>query len=331
MAELEGGEGGAAGRADFGIGPGITPSGARHCLVLGNFDGVHIGHQSIVARARARARASASSQELVAITFEPHPKGVVEPGHGPALLTPLELRRRLLVGCGVDRLWVIPFDRELSLLSPDQFMAGIERRAAIEAMVVGPGFSVGRPGEGELEFLLGFAREHGFEVEVVEARTWAGEAVSSSRIRRELAAGHLEEVEVMLGRPFQVLAPVVAGKGWGRKLGFPTANLRLAPGQALPPQGIYAMELATEEGRVLPAVGSIGTRPHFGGTELAFEVHCLEPCGDLYGQEAQVNILRWLREQASFGSDSLLVEQMSADVRSAAAYLTHRRGGGRGG
>ncbi len=310
--------------ADFGLGSaGAAPS-APSCLVLGNFDGVHIGHQAILTRARQRARQR--GLQLVAITFEPHPKAFLHPGQGPALLTPLELRRRLLLEAGVERLWVIPFDLHLARLSPEEFMDRVRRRLQLRAMVVGPLFSVGPPGQGELGFITEYGQRTGLEVVEVGSRLWQGEAVSSSRIRARLLEGDLEASAAMLGRPFQVLGPVVRGRGVGRELGFPTANLRLGPGQALPPDGVYVMEALLPEGRAVGAVGSIGVRPHFGGGERVFEVHCLEPVGELYGRQLTVSVLSRLRGQERFTTDAALVERMTRDAEAAAAYLASRPG-----
>jgi riboflavin kinase/FMN adenylyltransferase len=297
------------------------PSGAAvpGCLVLGNFDGVHLGHQAILTAARAEA--DQLGVLVTAITFEPHPRAVISPGQGPLLLTPLELRRRLLAQAGVDRLWVIPFDERVQGMSPGDFMARVCRQVAVQTMVVGPLFSVGKPGEGKLDFLQRYAESAGFKVRVVEPRSWNGAEVSSSAIRRRLAEGDLEAVREMLGRPLQVLGPVVRGAGLGHQLGFPTANLRISPVQALPPDGVFVMEMTAEDGVRRGAVGSIGKRPHFGGGELAFEVHCLEEPGDLYGREVLVSVLERLRGQAAFSSDGELVEQMARDAEAAAAYL----------
>jgi riboflavin kinase/FMN adenylyltransferase len=297
------------------------PSGAAvpGCLVLGNFDGVHLGHQAILTAARAEA--DQLGVLVTAITFEPHPRAVISPGQGPLLLTPLELRRRLLAQAGVDRLWVIPFDERVQGMSPGDFMARVCRQVAVQTMVVGPLFSVGKPGEGKLDFLQRYAESAGFKVRVVEPRSWNGAEVSSSAIRLHLAEGDLEAVREMLGRPLQVLGPVVRGAGLGHQLGFPTANLRISPVQALPPDGVFVMDMTAEDGVRRGAVGSIGKRPHFGGGELAFEVHCLEEPGDLYGREVLVSVLERLRGQAAFSSDGELVEQMARDAEAAAAYL----------
>jgi riboflavin kinase/FMN adenylyltransferase len=307
-------------KAEFGLGhQSIAASPLASCLVLGNFDGVHIGHQAILAAARQQALSLGVS--LVAITFQPHPRTVLDPELGLGLLTSFELRRRLLAEHGVDRLWVIPFDAEILKMSPTQFMARVRERLEIKTMVVGPSFSIGKGTEGKLDFIQSYAEVAGFEVTLVDAVRWLGDDVSSSAVRTQLATASVAAVREMLGRPFQVLGEVVHGHGLGRRLGFPTANVQFSPAQALPPDGVYVMELTLEDGVGRGAVGSIGNRPHFGGEERQLEVHCLENPGEIYGQLALVSVLERLRPQQTFVDDQALIEQMVGDVEAAFAYL----------
>ncbi|HEY6537664.1 MAG TPA: riboflavin biosynthesis protein RibF [Candidatus Dormibacteraeota bacterium] len=309
-----------AGAAQFGLGlPGGDRPRLPTCLVLGNFDGVHLGHQALLRAARVEA--DRLGLALTAVTFEPHPRTVLDPGLDFRLLSTFDLRRRLLAANGVDRVWVVPFDERLRGLSPDAFMGRLRDQLEIGSMVVGPGFSIGKGAEGRLEFLTGYAAEAGFPVRMVEEQVWRGLPVSSSAIRAQLVQGDLGAVQEMLGRPLQVLGQVVHGEGLGHQLGFPTANIRFAPNQALPGDGVYVMDLTPEGGGPLAAVGSIGSRPHFGGEQRLFEVHCLEAPGDLYGREVLAGVLRRLRPQAAFSSDQALVEQMARDAEAAAAYF----------
>jgi len=310
-------------KAEFGLGhQPLDASPLASCLVLGNFDGVHIGHQAILAAARHRALSLGVS--LVAITFQPHPRTVLDPELGLGLLTTFELRRRLLAEHGVDQLWVISFDAEILQMSPTQFMARVRERLDVRTMVVGPSFSIGKGEEGKLDFIQSYAELAGFEVTLVDAVSWKGVEVSSSAVRTQLAKSSMAEVRQMLGRPFQVLGEVVHGHGLGRRLGFPTANVQFSPAQALPPDGVYVMELTLEDGVVRGAVGSIGNRPHFGGSERQLEVHCLDNPGELYGQLALVSVLERLRPQETFVDDQALIERMVRDAEAAAAYLATR-------
>ncbi|MGC1405468.1 MAG: riboflavin biosynthesis protein RibF [Candidatus Dormiibacterota bacterium] len=306
--------------AEFGLGYRPDhPSPLASCLVLGNFDGVHLGHQAILASARGEA--SRLRVPLVAITFQPHPRTVLDPELGLGLLTTFERRRQLLAENGVDQLWVIPFDAGILQMSPTEFMERVVHRLEIKVMVVGPSFSIGKGAEGKLDFLQEYAGRAGFGVTVVDAVSWKGADVSSSSIRSQLAAASMAAVSEMLGRPFQVLGEVIHGHGVGRQLGFPTANVEFSPAQALPPDGVYVMELTLADGIARGAVGSIGNRPHFGGTERQLEVHCLEDPGEIYDQMALVSVLARLREQETFSSDQALVERMVRDAAAAAAYL----------
>lgn len=311
------------GVADFGLGQAAEPPAPLpSCLVLGNFDGVHIGHQAILAAAREES--DRLGVQLTAITFEPHPRTVMDPGLDFRLLSTFDLRRRLLVERGVDRLWVIPFDDRLRRMTPQAFMSRLRERCQIKTMVVGTTFSIGKGAEGRLDFLQDYAGQEGFGIRVVDPLTWNGEPVSSSEIRHQLALGEFDAVRAMLGRPLQVLGEVIHGEGLGRQLGFPTANVQFSANQALPADGVYVMELTTEPGVVFGAVGSIGSRPHFGGKERQFEVHCLEDPGDLYGQLVLVSLLEKLRSQETFSNDQALVERMTRDAEAAATYLASR-------
>lgn len=310
---------------EFGLaaGPGLPPP-LPSCLVLGNFDGVHIGHQAILAAAREEA--SRLQVPLTAITFEPHPRTVLDPELGLRLLTGFELRRRLLATWGVDRLWVIPFDDRLRGMDPQTFMDRVRDRLQIRVMAVGPTFSIGKGAQGKLDFLESYAAAAGFDLRVLEDLSWQGQVVSSSSVRARLLEGSLDAVRAMLGRPLQVLGEVVHGQALGKQLGFPTANVQLSSNQALPGDGVYVMELQGRDGVRRGAVGSIGTRPHFGGVDRRFEVHCLNDPGNLYGQLVLVSVLEWLRPQEVFASDQALLDRMTRDAEAAAAYLASRTG-----
>ncbi|HUY53778.1 MAG TPA: riboflavin biosynthesis protein RibF [Candidatus Nanopelagicaceae bacterium] len=288
-------------------------------LAIGNFDGVHLGHQELLAAGTELARARGA--ELVAITFEPHPRQVLGPDLTVSLLTPLEMRRRLLARHGVRRLEVLPFNQHLLSLSPGDFLDRLRARRPVVGVVAGPRLSIGRGEEGRLAFVRAYAARTGIELVVVDEVFVGGLEISSTAIRERLAASDLEAVARMCGRAFRVLGEVEAGDGRGRQLGFPTANLRLLPAQLLPPDGVYVMRLEVRGRGPLPAVGSIGTRPQFGPGERKFEVHVLEQPGDLYGREVEVEVLHWLRTQAVFASPQELVAQMERDRAQARAQL----------
>lgn len=305
--------------AEFGLplGEGV-PLPTPTVAVIGNFDGVHLGHQRLFSRARASADQVAG--ELMAVSFVPHPRSVLNPNLQLALLTPTESKRLWLSRYGVDRLLILPFNDFLKNLSPAQFLDRIRARFNLVAIVAGPRVSIGR-GVGGLDFMSSYSELNRLELVVVEPVVEPTGAVSSTRVRERLMAADLSAVAGMLGRPFSVIGEVVHGDGRGRQLGFPTANLELEPLQALPPDGVYVMRAKLPDGRSLPAVGSIGSRPQFGPGTKKFEVNCLEAPGDLYGQRICVDVLHFLRDQEVFASIDRLVEQMSRDVGLAKAQL----------
>ncbi len=307
-------------RADFGmpLGPGI-PETSAHVLVIGNFDGVHLGHQRLLAAAR---RLAERDQGLVlAATFIPHPRLVLGGAGELALLSPPEMKRRLLEAAGAQRMVVLPFDHHLRALEPGEFLDRLRSRYRIAAIVAGPRFSIGKGGTGRLPFLRDYCLNAGIDVEVVPPVVVDGQEVSSSLIRRLLQAGSMEEVAALLGHPFCLTGQVQHGDGRGQRLGFATANLRWEPGQALPPDGVYVMTATARDGRLLPAVGSIGTRPQYGPGPRTLEVHCLRDPGPLYGTALEVQILARLRDQATFSSEAEMVAQIARDAEAARRHL----------
>lgn len=306
-------------RAVFGVpqtgepapGPGVF-------VVVGNFDGVHLGHRRLLEVARTLV---GSGGRVVALTFEPHPAQLLRPETMPGLLTPLGMRRRLLAGAGADEVLVLPFGEHLRSLEPDQFLDRIRHLYAVRGLVGGPRLSLGRGDSGGVDFARAYCEERGLQMEVVPEVKIDGAEVSSTGLRRLLGEGHLESYARAAGGPFGVLGEVVRGDGLGRRLGFPTANLRLPPGQLLPPDGVYVMSLSWPGRECRPALGSIGTRPHFGGADLRFEVHCLEPTPELYGVQVHTEVLSYLRPQLAFSSESELVAEMRRDRERARARL----------
>ncbi len=309
--------------ADFGIPVAAGDPEETPCsLVVGNFDGVHLGHQRLLARARELVEPRAG--QVLAATFIPHPRWVLRGPDQVFLLTPSAMRRRLLKESGVDRLLVLPFGQHLRDLSPQAFLDRLRARYRIQGIVAGPRVSIGRGGSGGLEFLSGYCLQEGIQLEVVPPVEVAGQEVSSSAIRQHLAEGRLDLVEAMLGRPFCLLGEVEHGDGRGHRLGFATANLRWSAGQALPPDGVYVMTARAGEGRRLPAVGSLGSRPQYGPGPRKLEVHCLEDPGPLYGRVLLVEILARLRDQATFPSESELAAQIGEDSMAARKHLAER-------
>jgi riboflavin kinase/FMN adenylyltransferase len=293
--------------------------GARPAAVtIGSFDGIHLGHQRLLARTVAEARRLGGEAALV--TFEPHPRCVVDPGGCPPLLTALDERLELIAAAGIDTSVVLAFTRELSQWSAGRFVAALCGGFALRRLVTGPGFALGRGRAGTIEYLRGEGSQRGFRVVTVAAARQGGARVSSGRVRAALADGRLGEANRLLGRPYCVAGTVGTGSQIGRRLGFPTANIAVDPARCLPATGVYAtwFELAS---RRLPAASSVGYRPTFGGGTLTVEAHVLDYSADLYGQQARLWFLRRLRAERMFSSERALARQMARDVDRVRALL----------
>ena len=262
-------------------------------VAIGTFDGVHLGHRAVMQTALNTGLAA------TVITFDPHPRVVL--GNRVELVTTLERRLELLGETGVEATLVAGFTPELMRLEADEFAESYLRAIGAEVVVAGDDFRFGAKRQGDLELLEGL----GFRVLCV-ARV---EGVSSSAIRARLADGDMVEVARMLGRPYELDGTVVAGDQRGGTLGYPTANLALDPMLACPRLGIYAGAALGHQAAV-----SVGTNPHYGGTERRIEPYLLDYSGDLYGRRLVVELWQRLRDEAVFQSEEALVAQIARDV-----------------
>jgi riboflavin kinase / FMN adenylyltransferase len=287
-------------------------------VAVGNFDGVHRGHQALLARARADA--DRRGVPAVALTFEPHPRTVFRPESPVFRLTEVEAKARLLAALGIDGLVVAAFDRTFASISAEDFVATVLRdRFALRAAVVGYDFQFGKGRSGTPDLLSEAGRRFGFSVEVVKAvGDGDGALFASTEIRQALAAGDIARANRLLGYRWFVIATVVAGERRGRDLGFPTANFRLAPDCRLR-HGIYATRVRTADGTERAAVASFGRRPTFDNGAPLLEVHLFDFAGDLYGKTLAVSFLAWLRPELKFDSVDALIAQMHADSAAARA------------
>ena len=302
------------------------PAGARSCvLTIGNFDGVHLGHQAILATARLEA--DRAGVGVAAMTFDPPPDLVLRPVDEPRLLTPPARKADLLLQAGADWAVTVQTTPELLRASPEQFLQRIVMdRFAPAAMVEGEDFSFGRARAGNIEFLRRFGLENRFSVHVVPAVgvTIAGarRRISSTLVRGLIADGAVEEARACLGRCFALVGAVVAGHGRGRTLDYPTANLD--PGrQIVPADGVYAGHARVGERDYLAAV-SVGNQPTFPSGKHAVEAFLLEAKGDFYGQEMTLEFCRRLREQRRFENVQALRAQMNEDVQRVRDLLEKR-------
>lgn len=281
-------------------------------VAVGVFDGMHRGHEALVARAVARA----AGGRCVAVSFDPHPDLVLaKEFHARPPLTPIPEKQERLAAMGAE-LHVLPFTRELAGLSPEEFvdthLVGPFRPSWL---VVGEDFALGRARAGNVERLRAIGRDRGFEVESVPLLGEDGGPITSSRIRERLAAGDVRQAAHLLGRRYALSGLVVRGDGIGRKLGWPTANLRLHEEKCLPSLGIYAVWARPDgAGDWLPGAMSVGVRPTFGGQAVTLEVHLIDWDGDLYGREVEVQFVDWLRAELKFDGPDELVAAIRADV-----------------
>src|SRR5580698_7032669 len=288
-------------------------------VTIGEFDGVHRGHQRLVGRA-AQAAAELGLPAVV-VTFDPHPDEVIRPGSHPPLLCSGRRRAELLAGLGVDALCVIPFTLEFSRVGPDEFVRTVlAERLHARRVVVGENFRFGHKAAGDVALLAELGEKYDFAAEGVPLLTENGVTISSSGIRAMLAAGDVVGAAHDLGRPHRVEGVVVRGHQRGRALGFPTANLETLPYTAIPADGVYAgwlnaLDIDGAELDRWPAAISVGTNPTFDGTERTVEAYALDRDDlDLYGAHMAVDFAERLRPTVRFASVDELVTQMHADV-----------------
>lgn len=286
----------------------------RAAVSIGNFDGVHRGHARIIERLSALARRLGTS--AVVFTFDPHPAHVLRPEQAPTPLCWTERKALLLAELGADALVAYPTDPGLLKLDARQFFDRIVcGQLEAQALAEGPNFFFGRNRSGSIEVLRQFCEEAGVTLEVVEPVQIGGEIVSSSRIRRLIAAGRLEESGPLLTQPYRIRGTVVRGAGRGAKLGYPTANL----GQIdtlLPGEGIYAGRARVDD-VCWPAAVSIGPNPTFGEAAPKVEIYLIGYQGSLYDRTVEVDFLARLRDIKRFGSVDQLVREMARDVATA--------------
>jgi len=280
-------------------------------VTIGIFDGVHLGHQRLLAELIKEA----GKKKLLAgvVTFRQHPQAVLAPGSRLPFLTELAERKRLLKEAGVDFIVVLTFTPELALLSPEQFVAQLAKYLRMRGLVIGYDFALGTGRAGDSEKLRKLGQEMGFSVRVVPPVTVGDEVVSSTAIREALAKGDMARVTRLLGRPFSLRGRVVYGASRGKELGYPTANLGVDPCQALPADGVY-VSLAHIKEKSYPAMTYIGKRPTFGEKQAAVENYLLDFKGDLYDQEIIIEIKHYLRGDKKFDSAEELKGQIAADV-----------------
>ncbi len=289
-------------------------------LALGVFDGVHVGHQAVIARAVDAAARDGGLAGL--LTFDPHPIRVIAPNKAPAnLLETLAHKARVVGELGVQLFIPLHFDMEFAKMEASEFIAQLTA-APVRTIAVGEDWRFGHHRGGDVTFLEQEGGRRGFKLEAVPPVMHDGERISSSRIRQAIRDGNLDAAEQMLGRPYTVSGTVVAGKKLGRTIGFPTANLATGEAQ-LPADGVWAVRARLADGRDLTGVANLGLRPTIGGGDArVLEVHLFDFSGELYGEELEVRFHSYLRHELKFPSLDALRLQIQRDAAAARELFT---------
>lgn len=292
---------------------------ASPVLALGNFDGVHLGHQAIFRQVRSRAQAIQGTGMV--FTFEPHPLRVVRPEQAPPLLTTFEQKMRLIAAEGIEVGLRVPFTDVFAKQQPNEFIQDILcHRIAVRELVVGYDFRFGHQRAGTVDLLQEAAATHGYQVTVVSAISVAGLTVSSSNIRQLVQQGAVEDASRLLGRFYAIEGPVIEGFRRGKTIGFPTANVR-SINEIVPQTGVYAVRVTWRE-QQHNGVANVGYNPTFGNEALSVEAHLFDFQADLYGETIQVEFVRKIRDERKFASVDELTAQIGQDAEQARTIHT---------
>ena len=289
-------------------------------ITIGVFDGVHRGHRHLISQLVEHALSSGS--RACVVTFENHPITVLKPETRVDFLIDLDERTRLMRQLGVDIVVPIKFDRQIAQLPSHDFLGILHDKLRMRHLVVGPDFAMGHNRDGSLETLPGIARHIGFSFNVVDLMTDPAGKVKSTTIRRQIADGDVSSAALLLGRNFAVRGVVVRGQERGREMGFPTANVEVAPDLVVPGNGIYATRARLDSGTYMAAT-SIGVRPTFDdGPERTIEAYLIDFSDDIYGQTVCLEFVRRLRGEEKFDTVDALLDQMNRDVTQTKDVLT---------
>ena len=300
---------------------GFRPLGMPHAVTIGNFDGLHLGHQAMLARLQDVARTRGLPSCV--LSFEPHPREFFAPEQAPARLSSLREKAECLQRVGIDRLHVFRFDRAFSALTAQAFIEQVlGRTLQARYVLVGDDFRYGAKRAGDFALLQQAGQSLGFDAEFLPTVEVAGERSSSTAVRQALAAGELEHAARLLGRPYSISGRVVHGDKLGRDIGFPTANIQLKHNRP-PLQGIFAVEVCGLNGEPLPGVASLGKRPTVKGADAVpvLEVHLFDFKAEIYGRRVRVDFLHKLRDEEKYPDLDSLVAQIKRDVDNAKHFL----------
>ena len=297
----------------------ITEPFPNACATIGNFDGVHFGHQRLFDVVKQRAYHSHGTS--IAVTFNPHPLQVLRPG-GIKLISTCEQKIELIAMSGIDVLIIIPFNREFAATPAVQFVDEILlQRVGVKQLFVGYDYAFGKGRTGDISFLRRQGEEKGFSVTVIDPYYEEGVLVSSTKVRELVAAGKMAETKKLLGRNYQIRGEVQRGKQrGGKEIGFPTANLHVDEEDLIPKYGVYVCQVIYE-GKCYGGVINIGFNPTFSENKLIAETHIFDFNQDIYGKPIKVNLLRFLRDEKKFSSIQDLASQIALDVIQAKEVL----------
>jgi len=299
---------------------GLFPTHVPHVVTIGNFDGLHRGHQAMLARLKTEA--ARRGLPSCVLTFEPHPREFFSPANAPARLCSLREKAELIRAAGIDRLHVCDFNQKFSAMSPDSF---IERVliGALQAkwLLVGDDFRFGARRAGDFPLLKAAGASHGFEVESLPTVIVENKRASSTAVREALAQGDLGHAAALLGRPYSISGRVVHGDKLGRQIGFPTANIQLQHNRP-PLSGIFVVEVCGLNGAPLQGVASLGTRPTVKENgRPTLEAFIFDFRGELYGRRLRVDFLKKLRDEEKYPGIDALIAQINRDVDNARSFF----------
>lgn len=290
-------------------------------VTIGNFDGVHIGHQILFSEIVHRAYKENGTS--IAITFDPHPLKVVRPDIGIKLISSCEQKKELIEMAGLNALIIMPFTEKVAAIPAEKFIDDILiGKIGMQQLIVGYDYALGRGREGNIPFLKEQGRKKGFPVTVIEAFYVDGILASSTKVRELISAGEMQKVKKILGRYYQIRGQVKKGKRRGGPvLGFPTANLEMDSDALCPRHGVYVTQVAYQ-GRCYGGVLNIGYNPTFSEKKISAETHIFDFNQDIYGQDLKINLLAFLRPEKKFSGPAELTRQISKDVAQAKEILT---------
>jgi riboflavin kinase/FMN adenylyltransferase len=279
---------------------------------LGNFDGVHLGHQRIFERLKAEA--INIQGEAIVITFEPHPLKILSPKHCPPLITPFKKKMMLIEKIGIEKVLCIEFSLDFAEISPPEFVKDIlAEKVNTKKVIIGYNYHFGKGKSGDAETLKNICKRFNIEVEIVEALAIDHIIVSSSKIRELIRKGNVEKASKLLGRDYPIIGKVIEGAKRGYAMGYPTANLEISE-ELYPKTGVYAVEVLWKN-QVFKGLANVGYNPTFDTKAFSLEVHILNFNHEIYGDEIQVNFKRRIRNEIRFDSPSHLIDQIRKDIQ----------------